>query len=85
VELNATGEPAGLTPATRDAYDAAIGDRVATAVLNRSELAIGAKINGPAIIAESQTTTVLGSHHRCTVQPDGSLLIGRIQSEGVRR
>jgi len=85
VELNATGEPAGLTPATRDAYDAAIGDRVATAVLNRSELAIGATINGPAIIAESQTTTVLGSHHRCTVQPDGSLLIGRIQSEGVRR
>jgi N-methylhydantoinase A len=85
VELNATGEPAGLTPATRDAYDAAIGDRVATAVLDRSELAVGATINGPAIIAESQTTTVLGSHHRCTVQPDGSLLIGRIQSEGVRR
>ncbi|MFT5202742.1 MAG: N-methylhydantoinase A [Candidatus Aldehydirespiratoraceae bacterium] len=83
VELSAAGEPAQLTPATRDAYDAAIGDRVATAVLDRRELAIGATINGPAIISESQTTTVLGSHHRCTVQPDGSLLIGRIQSEGV--
>ena len=30
-----------------------------------------------AIIAEQQTTTVIASHHRCTMQPDGTLLITR--------
>ena len=77
VELVPDGTPASITSTTRMAYDAVSGDRIDTAVLDRHDLAPGSSVDGPAIIAERQTTTVLGSHHRCTVQPDGSLLITR--------
>jgi len=62
---------------TRDAYDGVSGDRVDTAVLSRDELRPGAAVVGPAIIAEQQTTTVIGSHHICTMQSDGTLLVTR--------
>ena len=50
---------------------------VPTALFGRVELAPGDTVVGPAIIAEQQTTTVLASHHRCTMQPDRTLLITR--------
>jgi N-methylhydantoinase A len=78
VELSANGTPSAEPAATRSAYDAVMGDRVSTAVLDRTDLVHGSSVDGPAIIAEAQTTTVLGSHHRCTVQPDGALLITRL-------
>lgn len=63
--------------ATPDAYDAVTGQRVATGIISRSDLVPGSNIRGPAIIAETQTTTVSGSHHVCTMQSDGTLLITR--------
>lgn len=82
VELRSSGAPADIAAATRHAYDSVAGVRVDTAVLDRSELPVGSSVAGPAIIAESQTTTVLGSHHVCTVQADGTLLITRRQQRG---
>jgi N-methylhydantoinase A len=71
---------------TRDAYDSVSGLRVATAVLDRDDLTPGAAVAGPAIIAEEQTTTVIGSHHVCTMQVDGTLLVTRtsIDTNGAR-
>tara|TARA_B110000240_G_scaffold169360_1_gene192279 strand:- start:3 stop:2117 length:2115 start_codon:yes stop_codon:yes gene_type:complete len=80
VELSIASSSAVAPGAYRDAYDAASGERVETAVVNRNELSPGNRLHGPAIIAEEQTTTVLASHHVCTVQADGTLLITRARS-----
>jgi N-methylhydantoinase A len=68
---------------SRDVYDPTSGRFVATALFDRPGLEPGMTIDGPAIIAEQQTTTVIASHHRCTVQPDLALLIER-RPESVR-
>ena len=70
---------------SRDAYDPVAEARVDTAVLSRDQLSPGVAVAGPAIIAEQQTTTVLGSHHVCTMQTDGSLLVTRTVSDPIDR
>jgi N-methylhydantoinase A len=66
---------------SRRAYDHVSGGYVPTQLIPRSALATeGDRIVGPAIIWETQTTTVLGSHHICTRQADGTLLITRDRS-----
>ena len=87
VELSTESSSTIEAGSTRDAYDAVSGGRVDTAVLSRDDLTPGSAIVGPAIIAEKQTTTVIGSHHVCTMQGDGSLLVTRARSEknGVAR
>ncbi len=77
VELSAVPGDAPTCDSYREAYDAASGQKVTTKLFNRDTLGPGQAIDGPAIIAEQQTTTVIASHHRCTVQPDGTLLITR--------
>jgi len=77
VELSAIPGDAPTCDSYREAYDAASGQKVTTKLFNRDTLGPGQAIDGPAIIAEQQTTTVIASHHRCTVQPDGTLLITR--------
>ena len=81
VELSIASSSVAEPAAHRIAYDAASGQRVETAVIDRSELLPGTCLHGPAIIAEAQTTTVLASLHICTVQVDGTLLITRDRSE----
>ena len=56
-------------PVTRDNADAV---RV-----ERATMAPGSQIDGPAVIVESQTTTILASHHRAVMQIDGTLLVRR--------
>jgi N-methylhydantoinase A len=80
VELSIASTSVAVPATYRDAYDAASGERVETAVIDRNELSSGTRLHGPAIIAETQTTTVLASHHTCTVQADGTLLITRDRS-----
>ena len=80
VELSIASSSVAVPATYRDAYDAASGKRVKTAVIDRDELSPGTRLHGPAIIAEAQTTTVLASHHTCTVQADGTLLITRDRS-----
>lgn len=87
VELSTESSSTIEAGSTRDAYDAVSGGRVDTAVLSRDDLTPGCAIVGPAIIAEQQTTTVIGSHHVCTMQGDGALLVTTARSEknGVAR
>ncbi len=80
IELSTGSAERVTVDTTRDAYDAVTGRRVETPVLHRDSLAPGATVAGPAIIAEQQTTTVIGSHHVCTTQADGSLLVTRIRT-----
>jgi N-methylhydantoinase A len=77
VELSSAIGDARPSATSRVAYDAASGHMVPTALFGRVELAPGDTVVGPAIIAEQQTTTVLASHHRCTMQTDRTLLITR--------
>ena len=78
-----TVEPAStaVPVLSREMYDPALDARVPAGVFQRSELAPGDLLAGPALIVESQTTTVLGSHHRCVVQADDSLRITRAGGE----
>ncbi len=64
-------------PRERPIYDSVSGAWVTSGVIDRSDMAVGSGIEGPAVIIEPQTTTVLGSAHRAVVQPDGSLRITR--------
>jgi N-methylhydantoinase A len=79
-ELRSASTPPVVAVSKREVYDAVSGRRVDTAVVDRDDLVPGASIHGPAIIAESQTTTVLGSHHVCTMQADRTLWITRDRS-----
>ncbi len=81
IELSTAASSTIEAGSTRTAYDAVSGEHVETAVLHRDELSPGVAVNGPAIIAEQQTTTVLGSHHVCTMQDDGTLFVTRVDIE----
>ncbi|MBT8208862.1 MAG: hydantoinase/oxoprolinase family protein, partial [Acidimicrobiia bacterium] len=82
VELDATsaGDIAVLT--RRPMFDPLVRAEVDSAVVERDSLTPGMSVSGPAVITEEQTTTVLGSHHHCTMQTDGSLLIRREHADG---
>jgi len=71
-------------PRRRPVYDPVAGELVETAVLSRDDLAAGDTVAGPAVIVESQTTTVLASHHVATVQADHTLRIGRMPSADTK-
>lgn len=76
VDLDASGDDVE-GGGSRPAYDVATGEMVDTALFGRADLAPGDRVQGPAIVVEEQTTTVLASHHAATVQADGSLLVTR--------
>jgi N-methylhydantoinase A len=84
VTLTAQSAGPASTEATREAHDSELGQRVATAVVDRDAIGAGQRLTGPAIIAEQQTTTVIGSHQVCTKQADGSLLITSARANGGR-
>ena len=77
VDLVAVPESSAPSSATRSMYDPATDARRDAVVIHRSALTAREGVTGPAVIIEDQTTTVLGAHHRCTMQTDGSLLITR--------
>ena len=68
--------------ASRPMYDPVTDARDEATVIERTALAAGQGVVGPAVIIEAQTTTVLGAHHRCTMQTDGSLFITRSADAG---
>ena len=74
---------AALVPATRDArapstrplFDTGKGACVRADVFARDRLASGMRVNGPAIIVERETTTIVSSTFEAIMQPDGCLLL----------
>ncbi len=78
VETTLQGSPV-TSPTLREMYDPGIDERVTAGVFERTQLNPGDLVIGPAVIVETQTTTVLGSHHQCVVQPDESLRISRTE------
>ncbi len=76
VERHDPGEPITAT-ASRLIHDPVTGTAAESTIVERDSLAPGDTVAGPAVIVESQTTTVLGSHHMAVVQGDHSLRVGR--------
>ncbi len=76
VERAPFGDPV-IADADRTAHDTATGRDMPTAVVERDILNPGDTVAGPAVIVESQTTTVLSSHHLAVVDGDRSLRIRR--------
>ena len=62
---------------TREVFDPASGRHLPTAIVNRGALTPGARVAGPAIIVERETSTVVTSPFDVTMQDDGSLLLTR--------
>ena len=63
--------------ARREVFDVVIGGFVDAGIYQRETLQSGARIDGPAIIAERETSTFVSSSFTATVQPDGCLLVVR--------
>ncbi|MEC7140694.1 MAG: hydantoinase/oxoprolinase family protein, partial [Pseudomonadota bacterium] len=61
------------TGATRDIFDAALRQTVRAAVVPRDALATGDRLAGPAAIFEDETTVIVPTSRRATIQPDGCI------------
>ena len=67
-----------ITPdRTRPIHDTATGTTQQAGVVERDALAAGDRLVGPAVIVETQTTTLLSSRQQAVMQPDGCLLVTR--------
>jgi N-methylhydantoinase A len=71
------GDAAAPAASRRPIFDPVTQAMADSAVIERSDLAPGVQVDGPAVIVEEQTTTVLGSHHCAVMQTDGTLLVTR--------
>jgi N-methylhydantoinase A len=60
---------------TREFFDAALRKTVAAREVERSSMTAGKAVEGPAIIVESETSTVVTSGYRAVGQGDGSMLL----------
>jgi N-methylhydantoinase A len=58
---------------SRAVFDPVLGKPVEAAIVERSTLATGATVEGPALVTEDETTVVLPSSRRCIAQSDGTL------------
>jgi N-methylhydantoinase A len=61
----------------REVFDVVSGGFVEAGIFQREELQPGARVDGPAIIAERETSTFVSSSFTATVQSDGCLLVVR--------
>lgn len=62
---------------SRAVFDPAKGKPLPTAILARDRLATGQRVQGPAVIVERETSTVITSPFDAVMQSDGSLLLVR--------
>ena len=70
--------PPGAPPVEDAAARAAQGALAASPRHAREALAPGCAIDGPALIVEAQTTTVVGAGFRAEASPDGDILMRRV-------
>jgi N-methylhydantoinase A len=65
------------SPTRRAVFDPAIGSALESATFDRTTLARGARIEGPAVIVEKETATVVTAPFDAVIQGDGSILLLR--------
>ena len=66
--------------ANRDIFDANSQQRVSANIYDRDHLKPGMSFEGPAIVVERETATLVTASFRVTVQRDGCLLASAIDS-----
>ena len=72
--LEAYSELTGAeTTGERAVFDAAVGEPVQAGIVERDQMNTGTSINGPAIIAEDQTTIIVPSSRTAVRQSDGCI------------
>jgi N-methylhydantoinase A len=62
---------------SRTLFDAETGESTAVAVYQRDALGAGAAFDGPAVIAERQTTTVVPAHFAARIDGAGNIVLNR--------
>ncbi len=62
---------------SRAVFDPAEGRPLKTAIVERATLTPGARVSGPAVIVERETSTVVTSPFDIVMQADGTLLLIR--------
>ena len=65
------------SPATRSFFDAALRETVDAREVERLSMRPGLSVDGPAVIVENETSTIVTSAYRAIGQADGSLLLLR--------
>lgn len=59
-----------------------LGGNVDTPIFDRAHLAAGQRIDGPAIVEQSDSTVVVYPRQRATVHPSGSIILERMDNDG---
>lgn len=72
-----TGQGPATVRAPRHFFDAALRRTVEAKEVERAEMRPGIFVNGPAVITERETSTIVTSAYRAIGQSDGSLLLLR--------
>ncbi|TNC10064.1 hydantoinase/oxoprolinase family protein [Methylobacterium terricola] len=75
--LDPIGRPIVAQAGTRPVFDPASGETRDSAVVARDALAPGDRVEGPAVIVERETSTLVTSRFDAVLQGDGSLLLVR--------
>ena len=75
--LETEGAVAACVTATRAVFDPASGKALETAIVSREALSPGARVTGPAVIVERETSTVVTSPFDAVIQVDGTILLVR--------
>ena len=78
------GQPAEAPPAATDLYDPGLRERLPARRFARESLTNGAAVEGPALIVEAQTTTVLSPAFHARVSPRGDILMERVEAGSER-
>jgi N-methylhydantoinase A len=73
----AAAKPAPKPRSKRTIYDPALGKQVQAPVYWRFDMKAGSRIKGPAIIAEDETSTIVGANFRASVNSLGYIVLER--------
>lgn len=71
------GTAGAEAPQRRAVFDPAEGRMLDTAIIDRAHMPVGARLSGPAVIVERETSTVVTSPFDAVMQADGTLLLVR--------
>jgi N-methylhydantoinase A len=70
-----SGNHRSVVPTTRPVHFRSIGDAIDTPVYRRGDLGVNLAVDGPAIIEEAQSTTVIGPGDRFEIDRSGNIIV----------